>query len=51
MELGSRFKSLAIPGVSVTSVGVAGDAGLGGLGDGRHRHQEQQQEQGEVDGL
>ena len=51
VELGNRFKSLAIPGVSVTSGGVAGDAGLGGLGDGRHRHQEQQQEEVEVDGL
>ena len=41
VELGNRFKSLAIPGVSVTSGGVAGDAGLGGLREGRHHHQHQ----------
>ena len=52
VELRSRFKSLAIPCVSVASGGVAGDAGLRGLGERRHRHQEQgEEEEVEVDGL
>ena len=52
MELKSRFESLAIPCVSVASVGVGGDAGLGGLGEGRHHHQQQEEEEVvQVDGL
>ena len=52
MELRSRLKKLAIPCVSVASVGVDGDAGLGGLRQGSQRHQQQEHEvQVEVDGL
>ena len=38
-------KSLAIPNLSVASVGVGGEAGLVGKGGGRHHHHQQEEDE------